>query len=333
MAIDPSANVSRLAFIVEQSETGRRLDALLAQRFPDFSRVQLRRAISQSRVLVDGQSTKAALRVRGGQHVILSPPEPRRLGPEPENIPLSILYEDEQLMAVNKPANMVVHPSKGHGSGTLAAALAYHFDQLSARGGSHRPGIVHRLDRETSGVLVVAKTDQAHLSLASQFEARVADKHYLAVVVGTPDRDRDRIDQSIGIHPYQREKMAIRAAHPSSRSASTFYEVLERFAGFAYVRVRPKTGRTHQIRVHLSHIGCPVLCDRLYGGRSRIARGELAETADPTWLLQRQALHAHRLQLTHPVTDELMTFEAPLPDDMQAVLSELRTHRPRGRAE
>jgi 23S rRNA pseudouridine1911/1915/1917 synthase len=258
-------------------------------------------------------------------------------GPHPEEIPLDILYEDEHIIAVNKPPGMVVHPARGHWSGTLASALSFHFQQLSQVGGPTRPGIVHRLDRDTSGVVVVAKTDPMHYALAAQFERRTTEKEYLAITAGVPDRDRDRIDQPIGIHPQQREKMAIRANHSTSRDASTFYEVVERFPGHALVRVLPKTGRTHQIRVHLAHIGCPVLCDKLYGGRSQITRGELlrrvgpasaadaqAHRTDTDILLTRQALHAQRIKLAHPATKEPIEFVAPLPADLQAVIEALR---------
>ena len=179
------------------------------------------------------------------------------------------------IVVVNKPAGMIVHPAKGHWEGTLASALAHHFGTLSGRGGPTRPGIVHRLDRDTSGVIVVAKNDQAHDALAAQFKSREVEKEYLAIVVGVPDRDRDVIDEPIGDHPTQREKKAIRREDPSARPAVTVYEVVERFAGYALVRALPKTGRTHQIRIHLAHIGYPVLCDRLYGGRAIITELEL----------------------------------------------------------
>jgi 23S rRNA pseudouridine1911/1915/1917 synthase len=250
-------------------------------------------------------------------------------GPNPENIPLDVLYEDDFLLAVNKPPGMVVHPARGHWSGTLTSALAFHFKNLSQAGGQHRPGIVHRLDRDTSGVIVVAKTDPIHYALAEQFSERTTEKEYFAITAGVPDRDRDRIEQPIGIHPYQREKMAIRAGHTTSREAATFYEVLERFDGFAAVKVLPKTGRTHQIRVHLAHAGTPVLCDKLYSGRSQITRGEVRrESLDHEILLARQALHARRIKLTHPETGEPIEFTAPLPEDLSLVLAELRQYRP-----
>jgi 23S rRNA pseudouridine1911/1915/1917 synthase len=191
-----------------------------------------------------------------------------------------------------------------------------------------RPGIVHRLDRDTSGVLLVAKNDRAHGKLASQFEARTIEKSYLAIVAGRPIRDRDVIEEPIGEHPRHREKMAIRRNDPEARHAETFYEVVEAFDGFALVRAIPKTGRTHQIRLHLDHIGCPVLCDRLYGGRAVITRGEIRrQPDDETVLLDRQALHAQRLRFTHPETGQSIEIEAPLPADMTGVLDELRQWR------
>ena len=211
-------------------------------------------------------------------------------------------------MVVNKPPGMVVHPARGHWSGTLAGALQFRFGPtLSAAGGLNRPGIVHRLDRDTSGVILVARNDVAHAKLAKQFAARSIEKEYFALVVGSPPCDRDIIDCPIGFHPHMREKMAIRRDDADSRPAQTFYEVLERFDGFAARQLLPKTGRTHQIRVHLNHVGCPVLCDRQYGGRSQITRGEIRrDPADELVLLDRQALHARRLRFLHPATGEPM---------------------------
>ena len=179
----------------------------------------------------------------------------------------------------------MVHPSRGHLGGTLVNALAHHFSQLSGVGGLCRPGIVHRLDRDTSGLVIVAKNDESHMLLAAQWEARTIEKHYFALVAGVPDRDRDQIEQPIGMHPHQREKMAIRPGHPTSREATTFYEVCERYAGYAAMHLHPRTGRTHQIRVHLAHIGCPVLCDRLYGGRAQLTLGDLQQSDDTTIVL------------------------------------------------
>ena len=330
---EPAAEPIHL--VVSDEDGGQRLDAYLARQLPTHSRVHLRKVINAGGVLVDEARTKSAHRLRVGQHIRITLPELPREGLQAEDIPLDILYEDDAMAVVNKPPGMVVHPSKGHWSGTLAAALRFHFEQLSQAGGPTRPGIVHRLDRDTSGVIVVAKTDEAHLALAKQFEARTTEKEYVAIVVGRPDRDRDRIDEPIGPHPYQRQKMAIRRQHHAARRAETFYEVVERFAGYALLRVSPKTGRTHQIRVHLAHVGLPVLCDKLYGGRSKITRGELGATINEDTIdegainedhvaLDRQALHARSLKLLHPISGKPLCIEAPLPADIEAVLELLR---------
>ncbi len=314
---------------VEAAEAGHRLDAVLASRFPDYSRVHLRRVISAGGVKIDGRGGKPAYRLKAGQRIVFILPEIPREAPRPENIPLEILYEDEHVVVVNKPPGMVVHPARGHWSGTLASALQFHFGpSLSTTGGASRPGIVHRLDRDTSGAILVARTDIAHTKLAKQFAGRSIEKEYFALVSGRPQRDSDVIDCPIGFHPHVREKMAIRHDGGESRPAQTFYEVQERFDGFAAMKLKPKTGRTHQIRVHLHHIGCPVLCDRQYGNRSRITRGEIRrDPTDETVLLERQALHARRLKFRHPATDELLEIEAPLPADIMAVLEELRKYR------
>jgi 23S rRNA pseudouridine1911/1915/1917 synthase len=314
---------------VEPEHAGCRLDVFLARQFPEFSRAHIRRAIDAGGVTADGKPMKAGQRLKGGEQLTIAVPEMPRQGPTPENIPLDVLFEDEHLAAVNKPPGMVVHPAKGHWSGTLTAALAFHFQQLSGAGGPTRPGIVHRLDRDTSGVLVVAKTDAAHFALAEQWAGRSVEKEYFAVVVGPMDMDRDLIDLPIGSHPFHREKMAIRRDHESSRPAQTMYEVLERFDGFTSLKVLPKTGRTHQIRVHLASTGRPVLCDKQYGGRAEISVGEIRRDLSlREVLLNRQALHARRLTLNHPVTGEPLVFEAPIPDDLQRLLTDLRRFRP-----
>jgi 23S rRNA pseudouridine1911/1915/1917 synthase len=314
--------------VVPEGLSGARLDWYLAQQFPAYSRVLLRKAINAAGVKVDGRRVKAAHRLNAGERITIVLPESAREGPHPENIPLEILYEDAAMAVIDKRPGMVVHPGKGHWQGTLTAALQFHFDQLSSAGGPTRPGIVHRLDRDTSGVIVVAKTDQAHFALARQFENRSVEKEYFALCVGVPDRDRDTIDLPLGVHPHQREKMAVRRDHASSRAAQTFYEVAERFDGFSAIRALPKTGRTHQIRLHLTGVGCPVLCDRLYGGRAQITRGEISRDAsDAEVLLDRQALHARRLKIAHPTTGETVEFVAPLPADIEGVLAALRQFR------
>jgi len=314
----------------------------LTQQLPELSRATLRRAIDAGHVQVDGGvAGKPSLRLRAGSQVVVQQIDVPREGPAPQDIPLAILHEDDAIVVVDKPAGMIVHPAKGHWAGTLASALAHHFGTLSGRGGPTRPGIVHRLDRDTSGVIVVAKNDQVHDALAAQFKARQVEKQYLAIVAGVPDRDRDRINEPIGDHPTQREKKAIRRQDATAREAMTEYEVVERFAGYALLRLRPKTGRTHQIRVHLAHVGFPVLCDRLYGGRARLSEldlmprdwtvhdAALLEKSAEQPLQERQALHAHRLTVTHPTSSERMTFEAPLPADMLRTLDALRRWRQR----
>jgi 23S rRNA pseudouridine1911/1915/1917 synthase len=318
--------------VASETDVGVRLDAFLARHLTEYSRSKLRRTIDAGGVLVDGVQVKPSTHLRFGQQIEVVLPEPEATGPEPEAIPLTIIFEDETLAVIDKPPGMVVHPSKGHGSGTLAAAIRYHFEHLSGIGGAARPGIVHRLDRDTSGVIVVAKTDVAHAKLAAQFADRTTEKEYHAIVCGSPDRDRDIVEHAIGPHPREREKMAVRNDHPDSRPAETFFEVTERFDRYALLSVRPKTGRTHQIRVHLSSVGLPVLCDRLYGGRASITRGELADaatsdkqaTSNIEVALRRQALHAHRLQIAHPTTGERLEFVAAMPDDMSAAIEILR---------
>ncbi len=313
---------------VAAEDAGQRLDVFLATKFPLYSRVHLRRVISANGVTINGHGGKPAYRLHEGEVVSVRLPDLPRSSPIPEEIPLTILYEDEHLVAINKPSLMVVHPSRGHWTGTLTSALAFHFNTLSSIGGANRPGIVHRLDRDTTGVIVVAKTDRAHAGLTAQFEDRTTEKEYFAIVAGNIDRDRDQIDQPIGQHPHHREKMAIRPGHPLSKEAQTFYEVIERFDGFTSVRALPKTGRTHQIRVHLAYVGTPVLCDKMYGSRAQITRGEVRNhREDDDILLERQALHARRLKLAHPITGEMLEFIAEVPEDLQGVIDELRLYR------
>lgn len=319
----------QVSITVADDATDTRLDVYLAEKFPEYSRVQLRKWINAAAVTVNGKRAKASMRLRTGQTIEATFPELPKPGPEPENIPLDILFEDDDLAVINKPHGMVVHPSKGHWSGTLTAALAYHFQQLSSVGGASRPGIVHRLDRDTSGVILVAKNDAAHLKLAKQFELREVQKQYFAIAKGTIDRDRDKITQPIGAHPYHRERMAIRADHATSRDAETFFEVAERFPGFTALHVFPKTGRTHQIRIHMAHVGCPILCDPLYAGHRMITvREAVPGSQDDQVLLDRLALHAAKITFRHPTNSQAMEFAAPLPAELEHVLTVLRTIPP-----
>ena len=319
-----------LEFTVSEEHAGERLDKWLAECCNSLSRTQIRREINAGNVWVDGDLAKPSYRVAVNQNVRCQFQLPAAAGPQPEPMDLSVLYEDETLAVIDKPSEMVVHPAKGHWQGTLVSGLANHFDELSSVGGSVRPGIVQRLDRDTTGVIVIAKSDEAHRNLAHQFETRTIEKHYVCLCLGRVDRDRDTIDLPIGHHPSNRVKMAVRHGGGHPKEASTFYEVMERFRRISYVSVRPKTGRTHQIRVHLSHIGNPVLCDRLYGAMSNVSRSFLVNGRDKypeserDILLTRQALHAESIEFNHPSSRERIKVSAPLPEDMSGVVNALR---------
>lgn len=312
---------------------GTRLDQFLVSLFPDYSRSVVRRVIDGGGVAVNGKPAKASYRVRHGDRLRVVPPEPTHPSPLPEDIPLDVLYEDESIAVLNKPSGMVVHPAKGHWSGTLVNALRFRFDHLSTANGDYRPGIVHRLDRDTSGVILVAKEDVAHRSLSAQFEGRRVFKEYAALTAGVLDRDSDYIEGRIGHHPNDRIKMMVfddDVEDEDVKDACSYYEVVERFRGYTFCRVQPRTGRTHQIRVHLASVGCPVLADKVYSGRDRLNLTDLVPGLDPTAdvpLLERQALHAFRLRFRHPRKGTVMEVEAPLPPDFQRTLSALRENR------
>jgi 23S rRNA pseudouridine1911/1915/1917 synthase len=331
----PSLSETPEEFEVKTRSEGKRIDAYLASRYTDYSRQVIQKVIDAGAVLVNGRAAKASYRIRPGDLVSVRLPELPDTTPEPEEIPIQVVYEDEALTVVNKPAGMVTHPAKGNWRGTLVNALQYHYDTLSTVGGEHRPGIVHRLDRDTTGLLVVVKDDLAHRRLALQFETREVHKEYLAIVAGVPSRHSDYIERTIGFHPKFREKMAIRQAADGGKEASTFYEVVERFRGFALLRCKPLSGRTHQIRVHLAHIGHPILADKLYSGRDRFTFGDLlgpersARLAQPeseVTLIARQALHAHSLCFRHPLSGQELKLTAPLPEDFARTLEALRAH-------
>jgi 23S rRNA pseudouridine1911/1915/1917 synthase len=329
----PELSSTPCEFVVKARMVGKRIDAYLASRFPDYSRSVVQKVIDVGAVLVNGQTVKASYKVRLDDQIRVWLPELADDAPTPEDIPITVVYEDAALTVVNKPAGMVVHPAKGHWSGTLVNALQFHYDTLSTAGGAERPGIVHRLDRDTTGLLLVAKSDLAHRQLAQQFEQRTIRKEYLALVAGAPERDSDYIERTIGFHPTNREKMAIRLPTDGGKPALTFYEVIERFRGYAFVRCKPATGRTHQIRVHLTHIGHPIVADKAYSGRDRLTLGDLVgagatEADGESVLIDRQALHAHSLRLEHPLTGQPLQLTAPLPDDMTRTLEALRRLRP-----
>jgi 23S rRNA pseudouridine1911/1915/1917 synthase len=317
--------------VVQLKVDGMRLDQYLVHHFPDFSRTLIRKAIDAGSVVINGLPSKASHKLRTGDVLRIFLPRPPREEPTPEDIPLEVLYEDEFLALVNKPPDMVVHPAKGNWSGTLVNALAFHFSELSKAGGEYRPGIVHRLDRDTSGVILIAKEEQTHRDLAMLFEMRRIFKEYAAITAGVLDRDSDYIEAKIGRHPNDRIKMAVSDEEDEdAKDACSYYEVIERFKGYTFCRVQPKTGRTHQIRVHLASVGCPVLADKVYSGRDRFMLSDLVPNLDPTQdelLLSRQALHAFRLRFQHPRTKQWLETEAPLPAEFQTTLAALRQYR------
>ncbi len=317
----------QLQAAVTEAASGQRLDAFLATEFSAYSRTLLKRAVVEGSILVNGKRAKPSHRLSLGELISGTVSAAVVDATVPENIPLDILYEDPHIAAINKPAAMVVHPAKGHWSGTLTSALAYHIGSLSSAGGGHRPGIVHRLDRDTSGVILIAKTDAAHRHLTAQFEARTVKKQYIAICRGIVDRDQDRINEPIGPHPYQREKMAVRRLDSVGKPAKTIYEVVQKFRGFTHVRLLPLTGRTHQLRVHMAHLGNPILADRLYAGHARLTLGELTKSDDPTAVIERQALHARRIQFTHPDSGDTQTIEAPMAEDIVRTLETLNRYR------
>jgi 23S rRNA pseudouridine1911/1915/1917 synthase len=300
---------------------GERLDAWLARRLPALSRSRLRALIEDGHVRLDGQRPRPSTRLRPGQSVRVDVPAPAPAAPQPEDIPIVVVHEDAHLVVVNKPAGLVVHPGAGTSRGTLVNALLRHVHDLSGVGGVLRPGIVHRLDRGTSGLLVVAKDDETHRSLARQFAGRTVEKEYLALVLANPARESGEVAAPIGRDPVHRQRMSVRA--PRGREARTSWRVEERFDGAALLRVRIHTGRTHQVRVHLAAIGHPVAGDAVYGGKRALpSRRGAAREAFAS--LDRPALHAARLSFTHPATGERLTFEAPLPPDIESVLARLR---------
>ncbi|MBE0537138.1 MAG: RluA family pseudouridine synthase [Phycisphaerae bacterium] len=314
-----------LRFRVGNNLKFRRLDKYLCGRFSHFSRSRLQKLIKEQGVNVNGHPAKPShkLNPRDEIDLILPAREVREL--VPEEIPLDILYEDEDIIVINKQANLIVHPARGYKSGTLVNGLVFHAGTLSGVNADYRPGIVHRLDKNTTGVMIVAKSDHAHWKISRQFAERTTRKTYLAVVHGVPELTADCIDLPMGTHPHKREKCAIRA---DGKEAVTFYEVLETFRGFAFVKLSPKTGRTHQLRVHMTHLKHPIVADDMYGGKIVYdwqIEDRPSDVAEP--IIDRPALHAWQLEVKHPSTGQLMTFEAPLPPDMQALLEKLRKFR------
>lgn len=299
----------KIDFIAEKS--GERLDVFLARKYPEMSRSHLQKLITAEEVLINGKSRKANYKLSEGELVSLCLPEPEVINISPENIPLDILYEDSDIIVINKPRGMVVHPAAGVTTGTLVNALLAHCDDLSGINGVIRPGIVHRLDKDTSGVMVAAKNDVAHINLSEQIKNKTAKRVYWAIVFGNIKESSGTINGDIGRNPNDRQKMAIVTAN--GKPATTKFKVLERFGQYTLIECRLLTGRTHQIRVHMTSIGHPLVGDPKYG------RGK------SPFKIQGQALHSLNLTLVHPKTGEEMIFEAPLPEDMKKILSAMRS--------
>lgn len=318
MSSNPSAPSPTHTITVPDDSDGVRLDQFLVSALASRSRSQIQRLIKDGHVLVAGRPAKSNQPVKAGQSIAVDAPEPIEPRPQPEAIPLPIVYQDHDIIVIDKPAGMVVHPAAGHASGTLVNALLHHVDDLSGIGGEKRPGIVHRLDRGTSGLMVVAKHDAAHEELARQFSDREVEKEYIALVWGEVMAGR-RIDAPIGRDPSDRKKMSARARR--AREAVTRILRAEHFGRvLTLARVAIHTGRTHQIRVHLSAIGHPIVGDSLYGGVRRRIPGDIRAVAH----LDRPFLHATRLVFTHPIEKRRMEFESELPEDLSRVVEQLR---------
>ena len=286
------------------ADARQRLDMVLVRHLPHLSRSKIQSLVKSGRVTLRGMPVRNNDEVQEGDLFLVEEESPKApAGARPEEIPLQILHEDTDLLVVNKPAGMVVHIGAGHEEGTLVNALLHHVGSLSSGSGEHRPGIVHRLDKETSGCIVVAKNDQTHAALSAQFADRQVQKTYLAIIRGTPRHTKGTVDLAIGRHPVQRQKMTPRRP-PSGRDAVTDYELLATRDGWSLIACMPRTGRTHQIRVHFQHLGHPIAGDPLYGKRGDFAR---------------HLLHAWRLEFTHPPTGKVIQCEAPLPPDFDLV--------------
>ncbi len=308
-------------WIVSEDDAGERLDVVVAG-LADVTRSQVRRWIDDSRVLVNDAPGRGSQRVREGDLVSAAPPEPQASPLAAEDIPLRVLHEDADLVVIDKPAGLVVHPAPGHPGGTLVNALLHHCGDLAGVGGVLRPGIVHRLDRGTSGVMVVAKRDAAHHALAEQFHTHTIEREYRALVRGLPAADSGRVDRPIGRHRRDRKRMSVRSI--GGREAHTAWRVLRRFraAECTWLSVLPETGRTHQIRVHLASAGLPIVGDPVYGRRSKLSRARGAR-GEAERSLARPALHAARLGFVHPTTGERLAFEAELARDIAELLDVL----------
>ena len=315
-----SDDTTGLPMILPEDQAGERLDAVLSALFPEVSRSRIQALLKDGHILVDGVSEKPSLRIRGGESVQVAWPEAEPSTWIAQELPLHIVYEDEHLLVVHKPAGQLTHPGAGHADGTLVnGVLSYLPDNAYLP----RGGIVHRLDKDTTGLLVVAKTEMARQSLIDQLGDHTMHREYLALVNG-PMTGGGRVDEPIGRHAHDRLRMTVR---PDGRPAQTDYRLVERFPRHSFLRLRLATGRTHQIRVHMTHIGHPLVGDPVYGGRMTVPQGLDSEGLNYWQHFRRQALHAWRLKLYHPETEALMSWESPRPEDMEALLQLLRQAR------
>jgi 23S rRNA pseudouridine1911/1915/1917 synthase len=316
-----------LVFHVDEEEEGERLDRILAGRLPELSRSHVQKAFAGGEVLVDGRARPKSFRPALGAELRFLPPEAPSARLVPQDIPLRVVHEDEQLLVIDKPPDLVVHPGPGHPDGTLVNALLHHDPRLADAGDPARPGIVHRLDRETSGLLVVARTAAAHAALAAQLRDRSLGRIYLALSWGDWKEPEGLLEGKLGRHPRDRQRMAV--VQRGGREAATRYEVIDELEFVQLCRVQLLTGRTHQIRVHFTHHGHPVVGDRLYGDDRRARNVRPVDRAAAAALVRaapRQLLHASQLHLRHPATGEALSFVAPLAPDFAAALAQLRQH-------
>jgi 23S rRNA pseudouridine1911/1915/1917 synthase len=317
--VQSSSDNELVSFQISESDADIRLDTFLAAQINGWSRARLQRLIEDEEVLVNGKPAKSSYKLRAADEIEVELTPPPAASFTPEDIPLEIIFEDDSFIVVNKPAGLVVHPAAGIHSGTLANALAYHFQKLSTRAGEIRPGIVHRLDKDTSGLMVVAKNESTHESLADQFRAREVFKSYVALVHGVVKQESGRIEQPIARDPRTRIRMAV---VPAGRGALSLYKIRRRFKSFTLLDVELKTGRTHQVRVHLSWLKHPVVGDEIYGGgRDKTVLDVRLRAAIRK--LRRHFLHAERLGFRHPTNSEWLQFVAPLPDELNGLLAEL----------